>query len=164
MSGWGFTSGILPRTKSCFICGEQNVHGLRLRSRIENDRVVLEHVARDADLGWRHLVHGGILMTMLDEVMTWGAILTFQKPCVAAEVTVRFKAPVAVGQRLRAEGWIGTVKSRVVEAEGRILDADGRVVATGSGKYMPMPQEKVNFCAGDFVFEPDSLRLPFLEN
>lgn len=163
MSNWGLPSGTLPRTKSCFICGEKNAHGLRSCSRIENDRVLLEHVTREEDLGWRHLVHGGILMAMLDEVMTWAAILTFRKACVAAEVTVRLKAPVAVGSRIRAEGWTQVVKSRVVETEGQIMDENGEVLATASGKYMAMPSDKVPFCAGDFVFEQDSLRLPFLE-
>jgi acyl-coenzyme A thioesterase PaaI-like protein len=108
-------------------------------------------------------VHGGILMTLLDEVMTWGAILTFRKACVAAEMTVRLKAPVGVGNRIRVEGWIGASKSRVVSAEGRILDQEGVLLATATGKYMAMSQEAMQLCAEDFVFEPQSLRLPFLE-
>lgn len=163
MADWDFTSGTLPRTKSCFICGEENIHGLQLRSRIEKDRVVLEHVTRVEDLGWRHLVHGGILMTLLDEVMTWGAILTFRKACVAAEMTVRLKAPVGEGVRIRVEGWIGEAKSRVVLTEGRVLDQEGVLLATAAGKYMAMTQEAMQLCAEDYVFEPESLRLPFLE-
>lgn len=163
MTDHGLPSGTLPRTKSCFICGSQNAHGLQRRSRVENDRVVLEHVTRVEDLGWRHLVHGGILMTLLDEVMTWAAILTFRKACVAAEMTVRLKAPVAVGRRIRAEGWTGEARSRIVETEGRIVDEDGALLATATGKYMAMTQDAMQLCAEDFVFEEESLRLPFLE-
>ena len=75
MSGWDYTTGTLPWTKTCFVCGEDNPNGLRLRSRVEGDRIVLSHVTRDSDLGYRHLVHGGISMTLLDEVMTSFAIL-----------------------------------------------------------------------------------------
>jgi uncharacterized protein (TIGR00369 family) len=154
---------VLPWSKSCFICGEANDHGLQLRSRIEGDRVVLDHLTRESDVGWRHLVHGGILMTLLDEVMTWAAILSAKKACVAVEVTVRLKAPVAVGRRIRVEGWKGSGKSRVVVAEGRIVDEDGVVLATATGKYMAMPSDKVTFCSEDFVMGPDTVRLPFLE-
>lgn len=160
---WDFTSGTLPWTKSCFICGEQNAHGLRLKSRIEMDRVVLDHVTREADLGWRHLVHGGLLMTLLDEVMTWAAILSFRKACVAAELTVRLKAPVTVGSAIRAEGWITAAKSRVMEAEGRLMDGTGQVLATATGKYMTMPAGGMKLCVEDFVMDGESVRLPFLE-
>ncbi len=162
MANWEYTSGILPWTKSCFICGEENAHGLRLRSRIEGDRVVLDHVTREADLGWRHLVHGGLLMTLLDEVMTWAAILTFREASVAAELTVRLKAPVSVGRKIRAEGWTGFARTKLVAAEGRILDEDGTLLATATGKYMAMTQEGARFCAGDFVETGDCVNLPFL--
>lgn len=162
MAHWDYTSGTLPWTKSCFICGEENAHGLRLRSRIEGDRVVLEHLTREEDVGWRHLVHGGLLMTLLDEVMTWAAILTFRDVSVAAELTVRLKAPVPVGRKIRAEGWTGTAKARLVATEGRLVDDTGVLLATATGKYMAMPEGGHGFCAGDFVMEGDCLRLPFL--
>ncbi len=162
MSHWEYTSGMLPWTKSCFICGEQNSHGLKLRSRIEGDRVVLDHVTREADAGWRRLVHGGLLTTLLDEVMTWAAILTFREASVAAELTVRLKAPVAVGQRVRVEGWIGSGRPRLILAEGRILDEAGAVLATGAGKFMPMPAGHAGLCAEDFVQDGNCVQLPFL--
>ena len=163
MAPWKLTSGILPWTKSCFVCGELNPHGLRLRSRVEGDRVALSYTTREADLGYRHLVHGGISMTLLDEVMTWAAILTFERSCVAAELTVRLKQPVSVNQSLRVEGWITSAKSRLVLASGRILDEDGRELATADGKYVPMGSSEHALCVEDFVISPDAASLPFLK-
>lgn len=163
MSHWEYTEGTLPWTKTCFVCGEDNPHGLRGRSSVEGDRVVLTHVAREADLGYRHLVHGGISMTLLDEVMTWAAILTFKRACVAAEMTVRLQKPVQVGQAIRVEGWITKAKSRLVEAEGRIVDVHRAVLATAVGKYVPMPGEGQHLCLKDFVESPGAIRLPFLQ-
>ena len=163
MGGWDYTAGTLPWTKTCFVCGEDNPNGLRLRSRIEGDRVVLDHVARESDLGYRHLVHGGISMTLLDEVMTWAAILTLKRACVAAELTVRLKEPVALGQSLRVEGWIASGKSRITLAEGRVVDERKRVLATATGKYVPMPAGGLSLCVKDFVDSPEALHLPFLK-
>lgn len=163
MIKWDYSEGTLPWTRSCFVCGQDNPHGLKLRSRVEGDRVVLTHVARESDLGYRHLVHGGISMTLLDEVMTWAAILTFRQACVAAELTVRLKQPVAVGQSLRVEGWIAGGKSRIVLSEGRLLDDRQTVLATATGKYVPMPGAGLNLCARDFVESPEALSLPFLQ-
>jgi uncharacterized protein (TIGR00369 family) len=162
MSNWEYTTGTLPWTKSCFVCGESNPHGLRLRSRVENDRIVTDHVTREADLGYRHIVHGGISMTLLDEVMTWAAILTLKRACVAAELTVRLKQPVTAGHAIRVEGWIQSARAKLVVAEGVVLDGRGQVLATATGKYVAMPASGVPLCVKDFVESPDSLRLPFL--
>lgn len=162
MAHWDYTSGTLPWTKSCFVCGEANPHGLRLRSRVEGDRIVLEHMTREADLGWRHIVHGGISMTLLDEVMTWAAILTLRRATVAAEITVRLKRPVLAGQAIRAEGWVGEARSKLVVAEGHLIDQAGLVLASATGKYTPMPASGSSLCEKDFVESPEALTLEFL--
>lgn len=159
---WDYTSGTLPWTRSCFVCGEGNPHGLHLRSRVEGDRIVLRHTTRASDLGYRHLVHGGISMTLLDEVMTWAAILTLRRACVAAELTVRLKQPVLVDRTIRVEGWVREARSRLVLAEGQVLDEQGGVLAQASGKYVPMPAAGLPLCEKDFVNSPDALTLPFL--
>lgn len=163
MASWKIPSGTLPWTKSCFVCGESNPHGLRLRSRVEGDRVVLSYTTREADLGYRHLVHGGISMTLLDEVMTWAAILSFERSCVAAELTVRLKQPVSVNQCLRVEGWTAAAKSRLVLTAGRILDEAGYELATAEGKYVPMGSSEHALCVEDFVMSPDAAPLSFLK-
>ena len=159
---WDYAAGTLPWTRSCFVCGEVNPHGLQLRSRVEGDRITLSHTTRESDMGYRHLVHGGICMTLLDEVMTWAAILTLRRACVAAELTVRLKQPVMVGRLIRVEGWLGESRSRLVLTEGRVLNEQGEVLATSSGKYAPMPAAGLPLCEKDFVDSPDALRLPFL--
>ena len=102
----GKLHGALPWTRSCFVCGQDNPHGLHLRSRIENGRVMLDYTPREADLGYKHIVHGGIAITLLDEVMTWASIVAARRICVAAELATRLKKPIHVGQTLRVEGWV----------------------------------------------------------
>jgi uncharacterized protein (TIGR00369 family) len=143
--------GVLPWTRSCFVCGEENPHGLRLKARIQDGRIVLDYAPRPADLGWQYIVHGGIATTLLDEVMTWAAILARRAPCVAAELTVRLKKPIRIGQQLRVEGEVTEDRSRLVLTQGVILDEQGQVMVTASGKHVPMPPEQVALCEKDFV-------------
>jgi uncharacterized protein (TIGR00369 family) len=152
-------SGTLPWTRSCFVCGESNPHGLRLRSRVEDGRVVLDYVTRPCDLGYRHLVHGGIAMTLMDEVMTWAAILAVRRPCVAAEMTTRLRRPILVDQPLRVEGQVKDERLKIMLTEGRILDATGQVLALSTGKYVPMPEDQIALCEKDFVISPESISL-----
>lgn len=151
------SSGILPWSHSCFVCGERNPCGLKLRSRIEDGRVVLEHVLREEDQGWQGIAHGGITATLLDEVMTWAAILEARKACVAAEFTIRLRQPVRVGEAVRAEGWSSGGKARLLRTEARLLTSSGEEAAVASGKYMPMPGDAVRDCAPGFIRSSDSI-------
>ncbi len=63
-------------------------------------------------------VLGMITMTLLDEVMTWAAILHARQPCVAAEVSTRLRKPIAVGEPLRVEVKDGKIEAK--EPEGLI--------------------------------------------
>jgi uncharacterized protein (TIGR00369 family) len=141
------------------VCGQDNPRGLRLRSRVEDGRVVLEYTTAETDLGWKQMVHGGLAMTLLDEVMTWAAILAARRACVAAELTVRLRRPIQVGQRLRVEAWTDGGRARLILTEGRIADERGGVLATAAGKYMPMSPDAASLCADDFVCSPDALSL-----
>ena len=150
-------SGTLPWTKRCFVCGEENPHGLRLRSRVENGVVYLDYTTREADLGWKSIVHGGITSTLLDEVMTWAAILAARRACVSAEFSVRIKKPIRIHQAVRVEGRVVDQKSRMILTEAVLRDTDGNPLAGASGKYLPMPASELTICKEDFVSTPHSI-------
>jgi len=156
--------GTLPWTRSCFVCGENNPDGLRQRSRIENNIVVLDYITRPTDVGYRHIVHGGIAMTLLDEVMTWAAIIATRKICVAAEITIRLRHPIEKNQPIRVEGEAKETKSRICYTEGRILDSNRNILLKATGKYTPMPEDGVTLCEEDFVHAPESIPLHELFN
>jgi len=154
--------GTLPWTRSCFVCGEDNPRGFRLKSRIENGVVVLTYTPRPSDLGYRHLVHGGLAMTLLDEVMTWAAIVAARRVCVAAEMTTRLKHPVAVGSDLRVEGIVTEQKSRMLLTAAKMIDPEGRELVTATGKYIPVSQGETSLCSEDFVKSEDALPLELI--
>ncbi|MGP1674350.1 MAG: PaaI family thioesterase, partial [Candidatus Limnocylindrales bacterium] len=86
--------------------------------------------------GWDGIAHGGVLCTILDEVMAW-ALVGEDNWGLTARMSVAFKRPVEVGQAIRAEGWVVRSRRRLVDAAGHIVDArDGRVLATSTGVYV----------------------------
>ncbi|MCX7818627.1 MAG: PaaI family thioesterase [Kiritimatiellae bacterium] len=127
----------LPRTRGCYVCGIENSAGFRLRLRREGDVVVAEYDAPAVANGYRGMVHGGIAMTLLDEAMTWAAILATRSVCVAAEMSTRFRHPMPVDARYRIEGRVLQADRRLVLTQGHVLDAGGRQLVTASGKYVP---------------------------
>ena len=151
--------GALPWTHGCLVCGESNPRGFRLRSRIEGGAVVLDYATTPADAGYTHIVHGGVAMTLMDEVMTWAAIIATGQMCVAAELTARLLKPTDVGARLRVEARVTRNARRIVLTAARITDADGAVLTEATGKYVPVPPEKASLRDKDFVQGPGTIPL-----
>jgi len=149
--------GTLPWTRSCFVCGESNPHGLQLQSRLEGGFVVLRHTTREADRGYKHLVHGGISMTLLDEVMTWIAMVEAGRLCVAAEMSIRLHREVPVRTALTATAGLTRSNRRVLITEATLCDPAGTVLASATGKYMAMPAARRDYCHDDFVFNSQAI-------
>ena len=61
----------LPHTYSCFVCGESNAAGLKLRFETDGRIVRTRFHPRPEHAGFKGVVHGGIIATVLDEVMVW---------------------------------------------------------------------------------------------
>jgi uncharacterized protein (TIGR00369 family) len=121
---------------NCFACGTLNEHGLGLRIHVEHGRSWTELTLDERFEGWAGIAHGGILCTLLDEVMAW-ALAGSDAWGVTARLAVDFRAPVPVGASLRAEGWIVRSRRRLVETRARIVDpAGGHEYATAAGTYV----------------------------
>jgi uncharacterized protein (TIGR00369 family) len=80
-------------------------------------------------------VHGGILSTLLDSVMTAAVqtALPAGKGCMTLQINVNFLKPVFVRTgEVMAEGTLVSMGRQVATAEGRIIGVDGSVFATGT--------------------------------
>ena len=120
----------------CFACGTLNANGLHLDLHVERGRSWVELTYEERFQGWDGIAHGGIIATILDEVMAW-ALVGEDDWGVTARLSIDFKQPVNVGQRIRAEGWITRSRRRIVDTEARVTDAtSGDVLATATGVYM----------------------------
>ena len=71
--------------QTCFGCGANNPHGLKMKFSTDGERVYSFMRAPDFMTGWDQTVHGGILSTMLDEVMGWGVVYLLNKAVYASE-------------------------------------------------------------------------------
>ena len=119
----------------CFVCGEKNPIGLKLRIRTDAERgessadvTFPEHFQ-----GWAKVVHGGLLATVLDEAMIYAAGAKGLK-CVTGEMTVRYVKPASTGVAYKLKGRFVEDKGRIVLAESVLLDGDGHEVARATGK------------------------------
>ena len=126
----------------CFACGTLNETGMRLDLHVERGRSWVELTLEPRFQGWDGIAHGGILCTILDEVMAW-ALVGEDNWGLTARLNVDFKRTVEVGQALRAEGWITRSRRRVVDTAGHVVDArTGAVLATATGVYLAADERR----------------------
>jgi uncharacterized protein (TIGR00369 family) len=120
---------------NCFACGRDNPIGMRLRIELGEGSASATWTAGEDFVGWSDKVHGGIVATLLDEVMAW-APSSYDSWAVTAEMTIRYRSPATPGEELRAEGRVVERRRRIYEVRGEVRGADGRLVAEGSGRYL----------------------------
>jgi uncharacterized protein (TIGR00369 family) len=119
----------------CFACGGTNPIGMRLRIEIGDGAARTAWTAGDDFVGWSDKIHGGIIATLLDEVMAW-APSSFDSWAVTAEMSVRYRSPAVPGEQLTARGRVVERRRRIYEVRGEVVGGDGRLIAEGSGRYL----------------------------
>jgi acyl-coenzyme A thioesterase PaaI-like protein len=121
---------------ACFGCGDANPIGLHLQFSPLADGVTASFTPEPAHQGFDNVIHGGIISTVLDEAMAW-ATTQAGVWAVTAEISVRFKNPLAVGEP-------ATVTARVTENRGRIVttaadltrNLDNATIATATATFV----------------------------
>jgi len=124
---------------ACFACGELNTHGIHLRLHADPAGCWTELALESRFQGWEEVVHGGIVCTLLDEVMAWSVIAQGTWG-LTARMGVDFKRPVLVGHPIRAEGRVVDANRRVFHTAGSIRDLEtGETLATGEATFVAVP-------------------------
>ncbi len=127
---------------NCFACGALNANGLHLELHVDGERCWTDVSIPDQFQGWDEIAHGGIVATILDEVMAW-SLYDRDNWGLTARMSVDFKRPVPLGRSIHAEGWVTEVRRRLITTEGRIVDLDtGQVLATAEATYVAAPEER----------------------
>jgi uncharacterized protein (TIGR00369 family) len=101
------------------------------------------------------MVHGGLTATLLDEIMVWACAVQTKRFAFCAELNVRFLNPVRPGEALVASGeLVSNRRNKLFEARAELRDQTGLVLATATGKYLPIKQGEVADMVTDFVEDP----------
>lgn len=130
---------------NCFGCGKLNAHGLHLEllPDPESDGVVAFFVPPTHAEGYVEMVHGGIISTILDEVMAW-SLYRHGIWAVTGEMTTRYRRPVEVGKPIVARGHVVKDRGRVIDVYGEIREERGNaLLAEGTAKFVRVPASQV---------------------
>ncbi len=147
---------VLPHTRSCFVCGESNPSGLRLRFETDGRRVQTRFVPGSDHAGFKQTVHGGITATVLDEIMVWACAVATRRFAYCAELNIRFLHPLRPGEESLVTGeLVNNRRDKLFEAKAELRALSGRLLASATGKYLPIRETECADMYDDFIGDAD---------
>lgn len=131
--------------------GLENEHGMRMRVFGKDDHVMGLLTVPEHMCGWQGIVHGGIVSTMLDDIMGWAIIFVLDKFMLTKSITVNYFKPAYTGTPLRIKSDVyEEIDDREVKMKATLFDEEGQVCTEAIGTFAVFSYES-------------ALRLPMVE-
>lgn len=126
------------RNNGCFACGPNNPRGLHLHVCHENGETFIDFEADESWQGFGGVVHGGLVATVLDEVMAW-ELYGHDDFAVTGRLEVRYHKPVPIHVPLRATATLVEDRDRAKLLRATITDREGTIYARAESLFMRVP-------------------------
>ena len=146
----------LPTYDGCYVCGQSHPRGLRVRFFTGSFGQVCAYFKPDCtQTSYKGIVHGGVISTLLDELLGWPIALQTGRMAVTGELTVRFLRPMQEAHIYLATASPGKDRGRYWEGKGDIRDQQNQIYAKAQGKYFLLSAEQTAEVAGNLTYQPD---------
>ena len=134
-----------PQGYHCFACGTANPIGLNLQFYRLADAVYSDITLEKNHEGWENVAHGGIVSTLLDEVMSW-TIMYFKKIfLVTRKMEVKYIRPVLIGTPLVIKGEVmDDSEPPKIRARADIRDDERNLLVRSNGEFIELPKDKLS--------------------
>ncbi len=126
----------------CFGCGKLNECGLHLEPVFKDDHTECEIIFKPIYQGWKNMVHGGIISTVMDETM----FFELQRNNINGltySLNVKFKHPVRIGKNYVCKSYLKKVKDKLVFLHAEMF-LQSLKVAFANAVFYRMNNEALN--------------------
>jgi acyl-coenzyme A thioesterase PaaI-like protein len=117
----------------CFGCSQDHPTGFRLRFAKEDETVVTQFTPNAGHQGPPGLMHGGLVMTLADEIGAWTLVGLIGKFGFTAHFRAKLRGPVRIGQVVTGRGRIDKPGGRIVNVQVMLEQAGTRVFESEIG-------------------------------
>jgi acyl-coenzyme A thioesterase PaaI-like protein len=140
-------------THQCFVCGIDNPAGLKILFKSDGKgNVSAETIFSRNHQGYPGIVHGGVIAAVLDEA-AGRATMKGKRPdldLVTGMLSIRYRKPVRVGERIIIKGMMESVTGRVFKCKSDMRSVNGELLAEAEVVLVHPDKELIkNFEIGD---------------
>ena len=119
----------------CIVCGQAGQNGLSVQFRATSDgRVEAEFACQRVLQGYPHVLHGGVICSLLDGAMT-NCVFASGEAAVTGDLHVRFHKPVAANGQATVRAWIEASCPPLYKL-GAELEQNGEIKATATARFV----------------------------
>jgi len=123
----------------CFVCGQENPRGLKAKIAKQADGCSISITLENTLEGYRGIIHGGILVSLMDEVMAY-AVSNDNLWGVTASLEVKFKKKVSSEKQIIVTGKVIERKGSWAKAYAQIkYENDEEILAEANGLFKVLP-------------------------
>ena len=132
-----------PKGHFCFACGTDNPIGLNLKFYRVGNKVCSDITLGKYHEGWEDIAHGGIISTLLDELMSWAIMYSKRTFIVTRKMDIKYVRNVSIGTPLTVTGQLVDDSSPPkIQAKAEIRDHEGRLLVRSNGEFVALTDEK----------------------
>lgn len=125
---------------TCIVCGPENPRGLKLRFEVQDNGLIAAEWTPTADWeGFRGIIHGGIVSTVLDEAMSQ-AVSARGWPALTCELRVRLRRHVSPGETFAVRAWVVERQRRKIVTEAVLSGPRGEEYARAWATFLALPE------------------------
>ena len=121
----------------CFVCGQRNPIGFKLKFYIEDDkRVVSECTPSEEYCGFSKVFHGGLQSTLLDDLTIWTLIGLRKRLGATLTLKIDYLKPLYIGEAIFLKGEIVSEEDNIAYVRGELINKRGDVCTRAESKIL----------------------------
>lgn len=146
---------------NCFVCEPSNDAGLRIPFFHDTARnlVTAEFTLSNNFSGAPTMVHGGVVLAVLDEAMAWACIAIGRQWAVTSETSTKFHRAIYIDKPHLIEAEIVEQTDSEIVAVGRVLNVKGVVRAASRATFTALGEAQLKRAVGEAGEIDPSMRL-----
>jgi uncharacterized protein (TIGR00369 family) len=126
---------------NCIVCGRNNPRGLRVQFSLAGDGgVEASFDCQKVFEGYDNHLHGGVIAALLDGAMM-NCLFAHGHLAVTAELTIRYRQPVAIGRPATVRAWIRQSSHGLHRMQAE-LQQDNRLLVSAKATFLDRRTER----------------------
>ncbi|MEA1940344.1 MAG: PaaI family thioesterase [Candidatus Caldatribacteriota bacterium] len=126
----------LSNYKNSYVCGKENPIGLKIKLFKDKNKIKAEFIPESKHEGYIGIVHGGILFSIMDEIMSRTAMETKGVMTLTVEINIKYRKRVKIGEKIIFSAEMTKDLGKMIETEAQAYSENETLLVEAKGKFI----------------------------